>query len=129
MPRTWISPHAIGRRRSPVVAIGVAALMAPTWLAGASPILAHENEVIRFGSFLGGMTHPVLGPDHLLAMLKNAQSSARIYRQKFIDCDTKNTCKWTSVSAGYKTDCDVETETRVTGDSDMLMIFCPFCGG
>ena len=35
----------------------------------ASAALAHENEVIRFGSFLGGLTHPVLGLDHLLAML------------------------------------------------------------
>jgi urease accessory protein len=69
MPRTRVSLSATERRRSPVVAIGVAALVVPTWLATASPILAHENEVIRFGSFLGGMTHPVLGPDHLLAML------------------------------------------------------------
>lgn len=31
--------------------------------------LAHENQVIRFGSFLGGFTHPVLGLDHFLAMV------------------------------------------------------------
>lgn len=31
--------------------------------------LAHENQVIRFGSFLGGLTHPVLGLDHFLAMV------------------------------------------------------------
>lgn len=30
---------------------------------------AHENQVIRFGSFLGGLTHPVLGLDHFLAMV------------------------------------------------------------
>lgn len=30
---------------------------------------AHEGQVIRFGSFLGGLTHPVLGLDHLLAMV------------------------------------------------------------
>lgn len=38
-------------------------------VATATAALAHENEVIRFGSFLGGLTHPVLGLDHLLAML------------------------------------------------------------
>lgn len=31
--------------------------------------LAHEDQVIRFGSFLGGFTHPVLGLDHFLAMV------------------------------------------------------------
>ena len=31
--------------------------------------LAHEQQVIRFGSFLGGLTHPVLGLDHFLAMV------------------------------------------------------------
>lgn len=31
--------------------------------------LAHENQVIRFGSFLGGLLHPVLGLDHFLAMV------------------------------------------------------------
>jgi urease accessory protein len=31
--------------------------------------LAHEQQVIRFGSFLGGFTHPVLGLDHFLAMV------------------------------------------------------------
>jgi urease accessory protein len=31
--------------------------------------LAHENQVIRFGSFLAGFTHPVLGLDHFLAMV------------------------------------------------------------
>lgn len=34
-----------------------------------SPASAHENQVIQFGSFLGGLTHPVLGLDHFLAML------------------------------------------------------------
>lgn len=31
--------------------------------------LAHEDQVIRFGSFLGGLLHPVLGLDHFLAMV------------------------------------------------------------
>lgn len=35
----------------------------------ATPALAHENEVILLGPFLGGFTHPVLGLDHFLAML------------------------------------------------------------
>lgn len=51
-------------RRIGFVALAFWAAMLP-----AVPALAHENQVIRFGSFLGGLTHPVLGPDHLLAML------------------------------------------------------------
>lgn len=31
--------------------------------------LAHENQVIRLGSFFGGLLHPVLGLDHFLAMV------------------------------------------------------------
>lgn len=31
--------------------------------------LAHENQVIRLGSFWGGFLHPVLGLDHFLAMV------------------------------------------------------------
>lgn len=44
-------------------------MIAFAWVAAAGPVAAHENEVIKYGSFLGGLTHPVLGPDHLLAML------------------------------------------------------------
>ena len=33
------------------------------------PALGHENQVIEYGSFLAGLTHPVLGLDHLLAMV------------------------------------------------------------
>lgn len=32
-------------------------------------VLAHTEEVVRYGSFFGGFFHPVLGLDHLLAML------------------------------------------------------------
>ena len=39
------------------------------WGALAQPVAAHTEEVIRYGSFFGGFFHPVLGPDHLLAML------------------------------------------------------------
>ena len=38
-------------------------------LAAATPAMAHENQVIAYGSFLAGLTHPVLGLDHLLAMV------------------------------------------------------------
>ena len=48
------------------------------WAALALPVLAHEQEVIRYGSFLGGFTHPVLGPDHLLAMLSVGILSTQI---------------------------------------------------
>lgn len=48
------------------------------WVALAIPVLAHEQEVIRYGSFLGGFTHPVLGPDHLLAMLSVGILSTQI---------------------------------------------------
>lgn len=53
-------------------------MAALAWVAFAQPVAAHENEVIRFGSFLGGITHPVLGPDHLLAMLSVGILSTQI---------------------------------------------------
>lgn len=53
-------------------------MAALAWAAFAQPVAAHENEVIRFGSFLGGVTHPVLGPDHLLAMLSVGIVSTQI---------------------------------------------------
>lgn len=40
--------------------------------------LAHENQVIQFGSFLGGLLHPVLGLDHFLAMVSVGIVSAFI---------------------------------------------------
>lgn len=43
-----------------------------------APALAHEGQVIRLGSFLAGLTHPVLGLDHLLAMLAVGIVSAQI---------------------------------------------------
>ncbi len=52
-------------RRAPVL-IGLALL---AWLLLVEPAAAHEQQVIRFGSFLGGFTHPVLGLDHFLAMV------------------------------------------------------------
>ncbi|MEM7331732.1 MAG: HupE/UreJ family protein [Chloroflexota bacterium] len=44
-----------------------------------STIFAHdESTVIQYGSFLAGFTHPVLGLDHLLAMLAVGIVSAQI---------------------------------------------------
>jgi urease accessory protein len=52
--------------------------LAAAFVLSPAPALAHENQVIRFGSFLGGLTHPVLGPDHFLAMLSVGIVSAMI---------------------------------------------------
>lgn len=48
------------------------ALLAP---AGA---FAHEGASLPYGSFLGGLLHPVLGPDHFLAMVSVGILSAQI---------------------------------------------------
>ncbi|MFM2106919.1 MAG: nickel uptake transporter HupE [Chloroflexota bacterium] len=66
-------------RRRPAAARALAVIAtAAAWIAGAAPVAAHENEVMRLGSFLGGLTHPVLGPDHLLAMVSVGVLSAQI---------------------------------------------------
>ncbi|MFW2381767.1 MAG: HupE/UreJ family protein [Acidimicrobiales bacterium] len=44
----------------------------------AQPVLGHENQVIQYGSFLAGLTHPVLGLDHFLAMVSVGIVSAII---------------------------------------------------
>lgn len=44
-----------------------------------NPVYAHdETTVARFGSFIGGLSHPILGLDHLLAMLSVGIVSAQI---------------------------------------------------
>lgn len=44
-----------------------------------SAIFAHDNTtILQYGSFLAGLTHPVLGLDHLLAMLSVGILSAQI---------------------------------------------------
>lgn len=58
--------------------LGAILVAAATWALVVQPVLAHEAEVIKYGSFLGGLTHPVLGPDHLLAMLSVGVISAQI---------------------------------------------------
>jgi urease accessory protein len=41
--------------------------MLPCLLAAVSPALAHSGDVV--GGFVGGLKHPVLGPDHVAAMV------------------------------------------------------------
>jgi urease accessory protein len=40
--------------------------------------MAHDGASLPYGSFLGGLTHPVLGPDHFLAMVSVGILSAQI---------------------------------------------------
>ena len=51
-----------------------------TWLLLFLPgqALAHEGASLPYGSFLAGLTHPVLGLDHLLAMVSVGVISAQI---------------------------------------------------
>lgn len=56
----------------------VVATVSTAWVLVPAIALAHENQVIRFGSFFGGVFHPVLGLDHLLAMLSVGIVSALI---------------------------------------------------
>lgn len=50
------------------------------WLLPILPglALAHEGASLPYGSFLAGLTHPVLGLDHLLAMVSVGVVSAQI---------------------------------------------------
>lgn len=41
-------------------------------------LLAHDGASLPYGSFLGGLTHPVLGLDHFLAMVSVGVVSAQI---------------------------------------------------
>ncbi len=52
-----------------VVRTGAVVALAAAWLSLPSAALAHENQVIRLGSFFGGFLHPVLGLDHFIAMM------------------------------------------------------------
>lgn len=56
----------------------LAAMTLTILMVTANPALAHENQVIEFGSFLGGLLHPVLGLDHFLAMVSVGIVSAFI---------------------------------------------------
>lgn len=45
----------------------------------ASPVLAHDSGTVeKFGSFLGGLLHPILGLDHFLAMVSVGIVSAQL---------------------------------------------------
>lgn len=56
----------------------VALLALSVLVLAATPALAHEDQVIRLGSFWGGVLHPVLGLDHFLAMVSVGIVSAQI---------------------------------------------------
>ncbi len=58
--------------------IGLAGLIAFLMSLVPASALAHEGESLPYGSFLGGLTHPALGFDHLLAMLSVGALSAQI---------------------------------------------------
>ena len=55
---------------------GLAALLIAFFAPGL--VLAHEGASLPYGSFLGGLTHPVLGLDHFLAMVSVGVVSAQI---------------------------------------------------
>ncbi len=48
------------------------------FLCLAWPVLAHDGAVLPYGSFMAGITHPVLGADHFLAMVSVGVVSAQI---------------------------------------------------
>jgi urease accessory protein len=66
--RGWGAPRDPGVRVTRRLGTS-SALAAALTIGTADPALAHENQVIAYGSFLAGLTHPVLGLDHLLAMV------------------------------------------------------------
>lgn len=69
------------RLKSPATAVrGAGYLLPAIFLAGLFPMpaLAHEGASLPYGSFLAGLTHPVLGLDHLLAMVSVGIVSAQI---------------------------------------------------
>ena len=59
-------------------ALSTGVLAAALMVLLAQPALGHEDQVIEYGSFLAGLTHPVLGLDHLLAMVSVGIVSAII---------------------------------------------------
>jgi urease accessory protein len=49
-----------------------------TILGSPAAVLAHEGASLPYGSFIAGLTHPVLGLDHFLAMVSVGILSAQI---------------------------------------------------
>ncbi|MCP4001541.1 MAG: HupE/UreJ family protein [Gammaproteobacteria bacterium] len=47
-------------------------------LLSSGAVLAHDGASLPYGSFMGGLTHPVLGLDHFLAMVSVGVVSAQI---------------------------------------------------
>jgi urease accessory protein len=72
---TLASIQLTRHRRQPAA---VAVLTTLLTLLLAAPAAGHEDQVIEYGSFLAGLTHPVLGLDHLLAMVSVGIVSAII---------------------------------------------------
>ena len=68
-----LGPPGAGSR-----AAAVASLSLLLTALSSQPAMAHEEQVIEYGSFLAGLTHPVLGLDHLLAMVSVGIVSAII---------------------------------------------------
>ena len=73
-----MSARSARRPRMGVRATAIATLTALFTALLAQPVAAHEDQVIEYGSFLAGLTHPVLGLDHLLAMVSVGIVSAII---------------------------------------------------
>lgn len=53
-------------------------LLLPSALLTPQLAMAHDAVGLRFGSFIGGLAHPVLGMDHFLAMVSVGILSAQI---------------------------------------------------
>jgi urease accessory protein len=57
----------------------VSSILVAIWISLIPSIVyAHDGSVLPFGGFLSGLVHPVLGYDHLLAMLSVGILSAQI---------------------------------------------------
>ena len=56
----------------------LALFLATLALLGSPLAFAHEGASLPYGSFMGGLTHPVLGLDHFLAMVSVGVVSAQI---------------------------------------------------
>jgi urease accessory protein len=56
----------------------LASCVAPAGFLAAQSALAHDGTTLPYGSFLSGLTHPVLGLDHFMAMVSVGILSAQI---------------------------------------------------
>lgn len=68
--KVWSNPVVLRR----VMIMGLLMLLGLV----ARPVFAHDAETVeKFGSYIGGLVHPILGLDHLLAMLSVGIVSAQ----------------------------------------------------